>query len=706
MRTDTSLHHEVDRAWQNQQLLPNYGGESSRRMPTITIPTFLRYAAACILLLATSITHAREVLTTCVAVRSLPPEEASKFWAVNLQGRVITRMFGTERKFVLQDETGCISVELGNHRQQEKRVSLQDLKPGTAVTVKGSTIWSEDGPRIRLNHLEKRSGTELPPPTLLEAEEVENGKYEDRYIEFNAVVRSHRLEEDSEGKSLILGFGPNNRQLEARIWLPVDREVPAVKTDDLVRVRGMALTPNKAGQSSSITTIAADIATGFDLLFDAPEDLSQIPETPISVILTQSHDPFTERRRRISGVVTLFWPGKLVVIQNEAHAVRILPPADLKISPGMRASVAGIPTLYEDGLLMEQTVFFNVSPGQMPGPEPVLRREMTADPHQSDRDGLYVALGGVVAGIDQKGDEQLISVESEQGIFRCLLPNSEPLPAGLETGAYVEVSGVCRFIYEWKMGTKSKDLEILLPNATSLKVRTVPSWWTPWRVGLVLLLSSATMAGLGAWGFFLRRKVQMRTRLLAREINSRRESELISEERSRLALELHDGISQLLSAAALQLEAAAKSQIPDDKRDERLVLAKRLLDHGREDLRRAVWDLSPGSLEKLGFKGALDKIAAEVSRPGLPAIKIQTQGAVDTLPPRLHSHIFRLIQEAVSNAAAHSGGASIHVNVTAEKDDSHRHRPRRRLRFQSCLRSRTGRRPLWPLFHADKSRYA
>ncbi len=612
-----------------------------------------------LLFLAAGAVGARETFVTCSAVRSMSPVEAGKFWRVDLGGVVLCRTGGEKKGFVIHDATGSVFVELP---QKAKPGLLEGLAVGTRVGVRGFTIMGDYSPRVKSDAVEPSGKATLSAPVLLEAGEVADGKYEDRYVEFNAVVRDCGVEDGKDGRHFVMGFGPGNRRISVRVWLPDGIPAPGVGTDDLVRIRGVVMERKVSGAPEVETRVIADHAEGLEVLFRAAADLASIPETPVSVLLAQGHDPFLERRRKISGVVTLAWQDRLVVVQRENHAMRVSPSAGLKLEPGDMVEVAGIPTLYEDGLLLEQAVFSEPRPGSLPEPEPVQRKEISGDTGMA-RDARYLSLGGVVVETGHRERDHAISVESDHGIFRCLLPRSQALPAGVEAGAYVEVSGVCRLLYGWEAGRKLEDFEILLPDAGAIRVRTVPSWWTPWRLGAVFAGAGISVAGLLAWGMMLRRKVRVRTELLAREMHFRREAELITGERSRLAMELHDGVSQVLSAAAFQLEAVTRDLPADEREEHRLRLVKKLLEHGREDLRRAVWDLTPGSLENLGFKAALGKMAEAITIEGGPAVVVDASDAVDGIPSRVRAHLFRLIQEGTTNAVRHSGAAVIRIGV-------------------------------------------
>ena len=113
------------------------------------------------------------------------------------------------------------------------------------------------------------------------------------------------------------------------------------------------------------------------------------------------------------------------------------------------------------------------------------------------------------------------------------------------------------------------------------------------------------------------------------------------------------------------------------------------------NLRSLIAELRPAALDELGLDAA---IATLSERSGAAAgIEVETQidlrnGGTARLAPDTETTVYRLVQEALSNAARHSGGSLIRVEV-AEGDDAvvvlrRRQRPR--------LRPRGGRRRLRP----------
>src|ERR671930_1644832 len=136
----------------------------------------------------------------------------------------------------------------------------------------------------------------------------------------------------------------------------------------------------------------------------------------------------------------------------------------------------------------------------------------------------------------------------------------------------------------------------------------------------------------------------------ARLYEQSRELSILSE-RNRLALELHDAVSQKLFSLVLNAEAAATllDRDPDQARTQvgRLQeLARQALD----ELRSLIFELRPPDLEHDGLCGALRK-HVDVLRRLQPATHIELDGDLELeRDPRRDRELFRIAQEAIQNA--------------------------------------------------------
>jgi len=144
-----------------------------------------------------------------------------------------------------------------------------------------------------------------------------------------------------------------------------------------------------------------------------------------------------------------------------------------------------------------------------------------------------------------------------------------------------------------------------------------------------------------------------------RQVLVRRLLGAAEDERRRLARELHDEISQLLTVIQLSL-ARVDADSPE------LTRARELLTKTQVDMHRIIHDLRPSLLDDLGLSAAIRSHAQDhLVREGLE-VSLEID---EDLPPRpaVETAVFRIYQELVTNILRHSKAG--HVSVELYEDD-------------------------------------
>jgi PAS domain S-box-containing protein len=162
---------------------------------------------------------------------------------------------------------------------------------------------------------------------------------------------------------------------------------------------------------------------------------------------------------------------------------------------------------------------------------------------------------------------------------------------------------------------------------------------------------------------FLQDRDEDRTRLL------RRTNAAIESERNRIARDLHDGPVQGVSAASLSLEAALLMIKAGDTGRGLEVLGRirEELALEADALRRLMSGLRPPVLEERGLIPALRETLKKFGEEH--HVHTEFSGSVPSdLPDDLETLAYRVVQEALSNAAKHADAVSVLVSVDA--DDS------------------------------------
>jgi two-component system sensor histidine kinase UhpB len=133
------------------------------------------------------------------------------------------------------------------------------------------------------------------------------------------------------------------------------------------------------------------------------------------------------------------------------------------------------------------------------------------------------------------------------------------------------------------------------------------------------------------------------------------------EERARIARDLHDEVNQSLTGLLLRLEALG-SHAPAELAQE-LSDTKVLANQAMEELLALARQLRPTALDDLGLKAALAGNVEELSRSRGIRATFEAEGDFSDLPADSQLVLYRVAQEALSNAAQHAGAENVLVKL-------------------------------------------
>jgi signal transduction histidine kinase len=133
----------------------------------------------------------------------------------------------------------------------------------------------------------------------------------------------------------------------------------------------------------------------------------------------------------------------------------------------------------------------------------------------------------------------------------------------------------------------------------------------------------------------------------------------------RVAQDLHDGAAQDLALALLRLESLDR---PDAAPEERanFETIRFALDHSLREIRDMTTDLRLPQLDGLGWWGIVEKAAAEHRRRTGDVVAVEATPISSEPQPPQRIALYRVIQEALSNASRHAAGAVATVRLRQE----------------------------------------
>ena len=132
-------------------------------------------------------------------------------------------------------------------------------------------------------------------------------------------------------------------------------------------------------------------------------------------------------------------------------------------------------------------------------------------------------------------------------------------------------------------------------------------------------------------------------------------------ERHRIAQELHDEVGQSLTVVLLGLKQL-ESQSPPSLVPE-LAAVRESARAGLDDVRRVARRLRPGVLEDLGLASALAALATEFADHSSASVRRSFAPGLPALSPEAEVVVYRVAQEALTNAARHADARSVELSL-------------------------------------------
>ncbi len=161
--------------------------------------------------------------------------------------------------------------------------------------------------------------------------------------------------------------------------------------------------------------------------------------------------------------------------------------------------------------------------------------------------------------------------------------------------------------------------------------------------------------------------MQLHERLRQAEVHVRKLSlnqfELHERQMANLSRELHDDLGQVLSLLKLHLGTAARPDLPAERRSVEIDEALPLVNMALSRLREVCGDLWPSELSDFGLGPALTRVCGAAARAGGITVSCGEVGQPRPLASSSLLGLFRVGQQAVTNALRHSGAARVQLEL-------------------------------------------
>lgn len=181
--------------------------------------------------------------------------------------------------------------------------------------------------------------------------------------------------------------------------------------------------------------------------------------------------------------------------------------------------------------------------------------------------------------------------------------------------------------------------------------------WTDDEIGALADAFNNMISELQASQETVLTKEAARSHLLSRLIEAQ------EDERKRIARDLHDDVGQALTSLMVQMRLL-QQQCKEPALQEQLNQLRTVADETLSTVRLLSRQLRPSTLDDLGLAAALERYQSEFTSR-YPALAVDLHcDLTKRLPPMVEISLYRIIQEAMTNAARHSEATTIGVLVT------------------------------------------
>jgi two-component system sensor histidine kinase DegS len=138
------------------------------------------------------------------------------------------------------------------------------------------------------------------------------------------------------------------------------------------------------------------------------------------------------------------------------------------------------------------------------------------------------------------------------------------------------------------------------------------------------------------------------------------------EERKRIAREIHDGPAQSLANIVLRTEIAERMLVKKEFQlvQEELIDLKGQVRSGLQEIRKIIFNLRPMALDDLGLVPTLRKYVQDFEEKTKIRTIFDTIGKEMRLPSAMEAGIYRMVQEAFSNALKHANPSYVALDLT------------------------------------------
>ena len=552
------------------------------------------------------------------------------------------------------------------------------LAPGDKVICSGVARGNALPVRTAILDNLRRIGRDLAPsPSEVSSSLLAGGSFDLRHVRIRGTVWDARNSETNPRWGLLTIADKTGIALVSIRFDPDDRPALDILVGSDIQLDGVCF-PRELGNGVRKhlgRTIKSFGMKSIRLLSPTDQGKCKTPEITALENARAEEIPRLQRHSAV-GTVVAAWGRHVLLTTTNNTLVSVNLIRGTMPHPGQQVRAVGFPETDLLHLILTKSVLEELGPAPLqanlkPTENPIVITNSSSLAIIRQRlFGKTVRIIGSVITIPQQS-ENLMYIKHGNNLIPVYLSQFRHDDHQLEVGCRIEVTGICILDAEhWPSGhiyPKIKGFFVATRSGDDVRVIDRPPWWTPHRLLIVISSLLLFLLIIAIWNHALRRTAARKGYELMREQLRHVKAELKTEERTRLAVELHDSLAQNLTGVSLEIDTANKLAEEDQvAMRTHLNVAARTLKSCRDELRNCLWDLRSRALETPTMDAAIRQTLAPHSAGIDLAIRFDVPR--DRISDNTAHAILCIIRELTLNGIRHGHASKIKIAGCIEDD--------------------------------------